>query len=291
MSAARPRARARAKAPRAEPPTGPAAGYALALVRLLRPLDEELSRALREAGIDVRVTPRRDGAGIALDGAGELAQARSDAQGDAPEVRIPKGVADAVRTALRRVSRALLASQGLDTILLRAAEGADRHSREAWQRQAAALGLAPEREDLFLARRMGTFRAANLRLIKSLCQEHVERVGRVLAQAGRGSRVEEIERGIREATGASRARAQLIARDQVLKLNGQVTADRHRAAGITEYVWSASRDVRVRQRHRDLDGTRHRYDDPPVVDERTGARAHPGQWFQCRCVAVPILPE
>jgi len=276
--------------PRVEPPTGPAAGYALALARLLRPLDEALSEALSGAGIDVRVTPRRDGG----DGAGEvveLHETRADAQGDVPEIRVPKSTAEAVRVAMKRVTRALLTSRGLDTIMVRAAEGADRHSRAAWKLQAEALGLNPEGDDLFLAKRMRDFRAGNLRLIKSLCQEHVARVGKVLADAGRGTRVEEIARELQEATGATKARAQLIARDQVLSLNAQVTRDRHEAAGITEYTWSASRDVRVRKRHRDLDGTRQRYDDPPVVDLKTGRRAHAGQDFQCRCVAIPVLPD
>lgn len=285
--------------PRVEPPAGPAAGYALALTRLLRPLDDALSEALSGAGIDVRVAPRRDGAGEHAQSHG-LTESRShgltesqrhDAQGDVPEIRVPKSTAEAVRVAMKRVTRALLTSRGLDTIVVRAAEGADKHSRAAWKLQAEALGLNPEGDDLFLAKRMRDFRAGNLRLIKSLCAEHVARVGKVLTAAGRGTRVEEIARELQEATGAAKARAQLIARDQVLRVNSQLTQDRHRAAGIEEYTWSASRDVRVRKRHKELDGTRHRYDDPPIVDERTGARAHPGQWFQCRCVAVPILPD
>ena len=271
------------RAPRVEPPTGPAAGYALALAQLLRPLDEALSEALSGAGIDVRVVPRRDGQS-------ERAE-RVDAQGDAPAITVPKSVRDLVVSTLKRIVRALLTSSGLDAILLRAAEGADRHSRAAWKKQAEALGLSPESEDLFLAKRMRGFRAGNLKLIKSLCQEHVERVGKVLAAAGRGTRVEEIAQELQDATGATKARAQLLARDQLLKLNSQVTQDRHRAAGIEEYVWSASRDVRVRKRHKDLDGTRQRYDDPPIVDERTGRRAHAGEDYQCRCVAIPILPD
>ena len=270
-----------------EPPTGPAAGYAMALARLLRPLDEALSEALSAAGIDVRVTPRKDGA----EEHAQAPETRSDAQGDVPTVTVPKSTADAVKAVLKRVTRALLTSKGLDTAILRAAEGADNHSRAAWKKQAEALGLSPEGDDLFLAKRMRDFRAGNLRLIKSLCDEHVARVGKVLAAAGRGTRVEEIARELQEATGASRARADLIARDQVLRLNSQVTEDRHRAAGITEYVWSASRDVRVRKRHKELDGTRQRYDDPPIVDERTGRRAHPGQDIQCRCCPIPVLPD
>jgi SPP1 gp7 family putative phage head morphogenesis protein len=71
---------------------------------------------------------------------------------------------------------------------------------------------------------------------------------------------------------------------------GQVTQARHQAAGVTEYVWRTSRDERVRQRHKELDGSRQKYSDPPVVDEATGRRAHPSDDFQCRCTADPVLP-
>ena len=99
-----------------------------------------------------------------------------------------------------------------------------------------------------------------------------------------------VARAIEEATGASESHARLLARDQTLKLYSQVTQERHQAAGVTEYVWRSSRDERVRERHKALDGTRQKYSDPPVVDEATGRRAHPGDDFQCRCTADPVLP-
>lgn len=88
----------------------------------------------------------------------------------------------------------------------------------------------------------------------------------------------------------TQSRAELIARDQVLKLNAEVTQKRHEAAGIVEFVWSTSRDERVRPDHKVLEGKRYRYDDPPVVDRRRGTRGLPGIHFQCRCVAIPVIP-
>ncbi len=106
-----------------------------------------------------------------------------------------------------------------------------------------------------------------------------------------GIRVEEVRAKLEERLGVVRSRAELIARDQTLKLYGQIQEERQTDAGIEEYTWSTSEDERVRPRHQSLDGTTQRWDSPPVVDERSGRRAHPGGDFQCRCSAIPILPS
>ena len=277
------------KAPAGSPPTGPASAFALALQRLLRPLDDAWREVLRDAGFDEVVSGSRR-----ADAREEVASSpRADAQGDVPDVpkvTVPPETIRRAQRAMTKAARDLAGSKALQEALARAARATDAHSRAIWNAQAEALGLDVTGADRFRSARMAGFRKENLGLIRSLCAEHVRRVGKVLRENA-GARVETIARELQEATGASQARAQLIARDQVLRMNSQLTQDRHEAAGITEYTWSASRDVRVRKRHRDLDGTRQRYDDPPVVDLKTGRRAHAGQDFQCRCVAVPILPD
>ena len=45
----------------------------------------------------------------------------------------------------------------------------------------------------------------------------------------------------------------------------------------------------MRDSHRHLNGKRFSWNDPPVVDARTGRRCHPGQDYQCRCVALPVF--
>jgi SPP1 gp7 family putative phage head morphogenesis protein len=175
-------------------------------------------------------------------------------------------------------------------IFSRVAQSVTAHTREQWAKQVKALlGIDLPKADPSLVKLMEKFRRENTNLIVSLAKDHIERVHKVLKDAGAGTRVETVRKRIQEQTGAVRSRAALIARDQVLSLNSDVTEARHRAAGVTEYVWRSSRDERVRQLHRELDGTRHRYDDPPVVDDR-GNRGHPGQFWQCRCTAEPIIP-
>jgi SPP1 gp7 family putative phage head morphogenesis protein len=81
----------------------------------------------------------------------------------------------------------------------------------------------------------------------------------------------------------------LIARDQILKANADLSRTRMQRVGVTRYRWSTSRDVRVRADHAALEGTMQTFSDPPVVDQRTGRRANPGVDFQCRCVAIPVF--
>ncbi len=83
--------------------------------------------------------------------------------------------------------------------------------------------------------------------------------------------------------------ARLLARDQVGKLNASITEAQQRDAGIEEYIWCTCGDGRVRDSHKALNGKRFRWDDPPVVDHKTGRRCHPQADYQCRCRAKPVL--
>ena len=76
-----------------------------------------------------------------------------------------------------------------------------------------------------------------------------------------------------------------IARDQVNKAIGQFNEIRQTQLGIESYIWSAVLDNRVRPRHAENDGKEFYWNSPPPV---TGA---PGNQIQCRCVAVPVIPD
>jgi SPP1 gp7 family putative phage head morphogenesis protein len=104
----------------------------------------------------------------------------------------------------------------------------------------------------------------------------------------KGIRVEAVAGELRRRFGVSDSRAELIARDQVLKLNGQINRSRQRAVGIQRYQWVTSRDERVRETHAELDGSTQSWDSPPEVGE--GRNEHPGGDYQCRCIAVPLPP-
>ncbi len=132
---------------------------------------------------------------------------------------------------------------------------------------------------------------ANTDLIKAEADLR-RRVERVLEDPlNQGRSVADISKLLQEQAGYSTSRAELTARDQTLKLYGQIQQERQQNAGVERYIWTTSLDERVRPDHADLDGSIQRWDDPPIVDRRTGRRGHPGFDYQCRCSAVAVLDE
>ena len=137
---------------------------------------------------------------------------------------------------------------------------------------------------------LGAFRRENVALIRSIADTQLAQVETLVNEAATsGMRVETLRNRIQERFQVSRSRAQLIARDQVLKTNAQLTQVRHASVGVIEYEWVTSKDERVRETHQALDGTIQRWDSPPVTNDN-GDTNHPGEDFQCRCVARPIIP-
>lgn len=82
----------------------------------------------------------------------------------------------------------------------------------------------------------------------------------------------------------SESRARFIARDQVGKLNAQLSEERNTALGIKAYYWRTRRDKRVRKEHRKKEGRRFLYSHPP----KGGHAGHPPG---CRCVQEPDLSD
>lgn len=187
----------------------------------------------------------------------------------------------------RRLKAQLREAFGLPTrqSLERIAKDVDTFNYRDLQR--LALEVPPELGAL----RRG-FVDRNVELITTIEADLLEEVFEIVTTAQEeGARAETVSKRLQERFGVSRSRADLIARDQVLKLNSDLTQVRHEEVGITRYVWGASNDGRTRKEHRDLNGTEHAWNEPPVVDRRTGRRDHPGRDFQCRCVAIPVLPD
>jgi SPP1 gp7 family putative phage head morphogenesis protein len=136
---------------------------------------------------------------------------------------------------------------------------------------------------------LAAWRKTNVSLIRSIATRLHDDVRETVQDAVRkGTRIEVLASRLQERYSISRSRARLIAADQVLKANGDLTRIRHREAGIVQYRWSSSKDVRVRESHKALEGTIQAWDAPPVTNE-DGERNHPGGDFRCRCVATPIL--
>lgn len=137
----------------------------------------------------------------------------------------------------------------------------------------------------FLADLLAAWEAENIKLIKSIPSQYLDQLhGKIVAavRAGKPSKV--IAEVVRETFGLPRNRAKLIARDQIGKLNGQLTMARQKNIGVTSYVWRTSLDERVREEHKHREGEKFSWDEPPKD-------GHPGNPINCRCSAEAVFPD
>lgn len=105
--------------------------------------------------------------------------------------------------------------------------------------------------------------------------------------------IETTEESVSQAVSSFASRASQAARSAALRARsasyrygGIANRILQRAFGRTQYIWRTRRDGRVRPTHARLEGTRQRWDDPPVISP-DGRRGHPGEDFNCRCIALP----
>lgn len=137
----------------------------------------------------------------------------------------------------------------------------------------------------WLSRELGGFVVQNTDLIESIADEYLGQVGRMVATSVRsGIRYEELAGEIDERYDVGVSRAKLIARDQIGKLNGQITELRQKDLGIEKYIWRGVGDARERDSHLELNNTVQEWSDPPEV-------GHPSEDYQCRCWAEPDLSD
>ena len=128
----------------------------------------------------------------------------------------------------------------------------------------------------------------NVRLIKSVPQEALTGMRNIVQESWQqGLHNKELAKRLERSFEISKNKAQFWARDQLANLNADVSKQQQEDAGVQEYVWSTSKDERVRDSHVKLDGKRFSWASPPEV--APGRHCHPGKDYRCRCVALPVF--
>ena len=221
--------------------------------------------------------------------ADEAARAREDAvRADASGGRRAREIINEVWA---RFGRQVDIETEAQTIAGDIAEQVEREDRRMLRRQLErGLGVSAEAVDGLLSTGrimefVDGFVAENTDLITNVPQRVKDDVSQATTRAMQdGLTRRELSAEIRERVGMGRNRARLIARDQTGKLKGQLNRARQKSLGIDEYRRRTASDERVRESHDELDGQVFSWDDPPAV-------GHPGEDYQCRCGADPVMDE
>lgn len=151
--------------------------------------------------------------------------------------------------------------------------------------------------------------AEQVDLITSIPKDAAQRVHDIVTgNLYSGARHTEMLDEILHTGEVTRARARTIARTETTRAASALLQARAIHIGSEGYIWRTMEDALVRPSialpdkqfnkmntlskgsHRKLNGTFHRWDDPPIAGPR-GERAHPGAIYNCRCFAEPVLPD
>jgi SPP1 gp7 family putative phage head morphogenesis protein len=128
-------------------------------------------------------------------------------------------------------------------------------------------------------------------LIRTVPQEFLTDLpGQIANVVAEGGTWRTLRKQITDRLNVRRRHLELVARDQVAKLNSRVTQQMHQSAGVEEYVWRANMDSRTRKSHRRANGMVVRWDSPGVPGTGFyGEPSHAGRGGQCRCTAEPVV--
>ncbi len=147
----------------------------------------------------------------------------------------------------------------------------------------------------YLAPLLDDWVTQNVSLVRSVAEGTLSDLEATILRMARGdASIKDIRKELVDVFNVGKQRARMLARDQVSKLNGQLTEERQTRLGVDEYIWHTVEDQRVRPDHARLDGETFKWSDPPVTvktGKRAGERNHPGGDIQCRCWAEPVLDD
>lgn len=133
---------------------------------------------------------------------------------------------------------------------------------------------------------------SNVALIKSIPAKYFQEIeGEVMRSIQTGKGMADLQPALEKRYGVSKERAGLIARDQTSKATTAINQARMQGLGVKKFKWLHSFGGKEpRLLHKDvLNGKVFSFDDPPVIDERTGEKGLPGQLINCRCRMVPVI--
>ena len=179
-----------------------------------------------------------------------------------------------------------------EAVVEKVLKGVSDNNKRAWAQLSTTMGK--EMRSTMLESKVGAvarqLQQEQVELIKSLPLEAGLRAQKLAQEGMMGSRrASEVAEELERTTEVTESRATLIARTEIAKANATLTQARAEYVGATHYIWRTAEDGDVRESHAAMEGKIFRFDDPPYVE---GEGNHgPGEIYNCRCYAEPIIGE
>lgn len=107
----------------------------------------------------------------------------------------------------------------------------------------------------------------------------------------KGYREDYVRKIIEQEFHIGKNKAAFLAKSETNIMLAEYKKATYQKMGFNEFKWHTIMDGRERPLHKELNGKIFRYDNPPIIDERTGQRGLPGETYGCRCNMTPISRE
>ena len=106
-----------------------------------------------------------------------------------------------------------------------------------------------------------------------------------------GYRRDEVQRMLQVEYGVAERKAKFLAYNETAIMFAELKKVMYQEMGFTHFMWITNLDNRERPLHRELHGRIFRFDNPPIIDARTGQTGLPGETYNCRCQIRPIMTD
>lgn len=126
--------------------------------------------------------------------------------------------------------------------------------------------------------------------IKNFESEHIPEMRRKIQKyVLQGYRLDKIEKLIKQEYPKVAYKAKFLAQNETSIMLAEYKRVTYQEMGFDKFIWRTITDGRERKLHEELHGKIFRYDNPPVIDERTGQRGLPGETYNCLIGEMSIL--
>lgn len=133
--------------------------------------------------------------------------------------------------------------------------------------------------------------AENVSLIKTIASNYLQSVERsVMRSITTGNGLQDLVPALEDYEGYTHRKAKNVALDQTRKTYNAINRERMTGIGVKRFMWIHSGGgAEPRPLHVSYNGLVFAFDDPPVIDERTGEVGIPGQAINCKCTMAPVF--
>lgn len=107
----------------------------------------------------------------------------------------------------------------------------------------------------------------------------------------KGYRADQVEKLLINEYNVAKHKAKFLAENETNIMLSEYKKVTYQSMGSKKFIWRTITDGKERELHKELNGTTWNWDNPPVIDERTGQTGLPGQTYNCRCQAQPIFVD